>query len=118
MIVEERYGNPCNAEEFAVEVKRGQLYCNPERVNILYLIGRARYVNWKGQMVYTSEILRREAFSASMLERFLDEKDRLKDEQMAINMKVAQLAEHMGDYAESRRIRIENGWAMKEADEA
>ena len=116
MIIEERYGNRVNAEEFAVEIKRGHLYCSPERSNLLYLIGRSTYVNRRGQVCHTSEILRREPFSKDMMEEMLDQKDRLKEEQTEIDIKAAQLAGSMNRKL-IRRIKIEKGWAIREEDE-
>lgn len=117
MIVEERYGNRVNAEEFAVEVKRGHLYCSPERSNLLYLIGRSSYVNKSGKTVTTSEILRREPFSPSMLEEMLDQKDRLKEEQKEIDIKVARMMNGSFDSQLKRQIKIREGWAIREEDE-
>ena len=117
MIIEERYGNKVNAEEFAVEIKRGHLFCSPERSNLLYLIGRSSYVNKTGKVVHTSEILRREPFSATMMEEMLDQKDRLKEAQMEIDIKVAHMMNGSFDSKLKRQIKIREGWALKEEDE-
>ncbi|MCD8329781.1 MAG: hypothetical protein LUC27_03710 [Lachnospiraceae bacterium] len=116
MIVEERYGNRVNAEEFSVEVKRGYLFCGQDKSTLLYLIGRSKYTNREGREKHTSEVLRREAFSREKLEAMLDEKDRLKAEQEEINAKVREI---LGGYdpVEARRVKIEKGWALREADE-
>ncbi|MDD6212528.1 MAG: hypothetical protein PUB22_05225 [Clostridiales bacterium] len=117
MIVEERYGNQVNAEVFSVEVKRGYLYCSPERSNLLYLIGRSTYVNKNGKECHTSEVLMREAFSAQKLEEFLDKKDQLKLQQEEINLKVVRMMNGSTDPQLARKIKLDNGWALKEADE-